>query len=220
MNCIKANTIGEAHDRAIAMVLKYGEDVVTEDGETTCELDSPLHVEICKPFNIPFFSVACPYSENFLEGYVEQFMCPTNVGDFAYTYGNRIFQHAVAGNQYKRAYAKLLVEETSRRAIIHIWDSNADPISHNPPCMQTIQFMIRDNKLNCVVHFRSHDILMAWGCNAYALKTLLTNMWLDLSKHYTKLEEGTLTIISTNPHIYTTRDGNVVDKFLQKVPIR
>lgn len=72
-------------------------------------------------------------------------------------YGPRLFDFGGV-NQFDRAIQTLRDKPTSRRAIISII-SAADIARDRKeiPCTNTIQFLIRDNKLNCFVTMRSND---------------------------------------------------------------
>lgn len=72
-------------------------------------------------------------------------------------YGPRFFDFGGV-NQFDRVIQTLRDKPTSRRAIISI--ISAADISRDRkeiPCTSTIQFLIRDDKLNCFVNMRSND---------------------------------------------------------------
>jgi thymidylate synthase len=52
-----------------------------------------------------------------------------------------------------------------------------------------------------VCYFRSHDICLGYGANAYALTAIMFKVLNAVDK---KIEIGTLTTISNNAHIYDT----------------
>lgn len=89
------------------------------------------------------------------------------------------------------------------------WNVLMDNGGLNVPCLQWIQFLIRDNKLNMKVLFRSNDILMAMYANMYALIALQAHVARELNTPV-----GTYTHIVTVPHIYHKRDANEVEKWL------
>jgi thymidylate synthase len=75
--------------------------------------------------------------------------------------------------------------------------------------MQTVQFLIRNNRLNCVATFRSNDMLMAWGANAYGLSELM-----QVVADGTYVDVGFLETYSISAHIYYNRDSTTLDKVL------
>ena len=72
-------------------------------------------------------------------------------------YGERLFGHN-GHNQIQNVITLLKEKPTSRRAVIQLFD--ASDLSGNYksiPCTCTLQFVIRDDKLNMLVNMRSND---------------------------------------------------------------
>ena len=71
-------------------------------------------------------------------------------------------------------YLPFVIEELkrnkeSRRAVISIRDNEVDSRNKDAACMQSIQYFIRDNKLDCMILFRSNDLPEAFFFNAFGL---------------------------------------------------
>ena len=75
-------------------------------------------------------------------------------------YGPRIF--GGSPSQYEIVFDILKRKNTSRQAVIQIFDKKDVIAEHlDIPCTCTLQFMIRDDFLNLIVHMRSNDAY--WG---------------------------------------------------------
>lgn len=94
---------------------------------------------------------------------------------------------------------RLKNDKTSRQIVISLYDGNkfCDYTGKDTVCTETIQFLIRDNKLNCFVNMRSNDII--WGfCNDQFAFTSLQKyvafiIGIDVGKYYH---------YTSNMHIY------------------
>ncbi|WP_292423129.1 thymidylate synthase [Methanoregula sp.] len=118
---------------------------------------------------------------------------------------------------------KLARDPNNRRGVIVTWNPLLDAESLEPPCMDFIQFIIRDNYLHMRVVFRSQDILLGLpenmpGCAAF-FRYVLQGLWIKQPsvRDRDMIRMGTLTIISLTPHIYKKRDGNDFDKMRQHI---
>lgn len=93
-------------------------------------------------------------------------------GNWAYTYHKRMTDcKCVSGfssDQIRFIINELWNNPHSRRAVVDVRDSS-DIYSDDPACLQHIQFMIRDGRLDCFVLFRSNDAVKAAIMNAFAL---------------------------------------------------
>jgi thymidylate synthase len=60
-------------------------------------------------------------------------------------------------DQVRHVVAALVNDPDTRQAVIEIWRPNP-PITKDVPCTLTVQFMLRDGKLDCFVNMRSSDV--------------------------------------------------------------
>lgn len=83
--------------------------------------------------------------------------------------GRRIFA-SPAGDQLASAISRLEEDKTSRRALISIFTSN-DLINNNKdcPCFGSLQFFIRDDKLQCLTFMRSQSAIMVLPYDLFLL---------------------------------------------------
>lgn len=121
-------------------------------------------------------------------------------------------------NQIGTIISKLSKNPSSRRAVVSLFEPRGHPAMDDPPCLNHIQFMIRNGELNCHALLRSNDMLSAWGGNTYAFSHLQKYV-LD-ALNYNALKSGAdlfgigwLETTSISAHIYWKRDGNDLDEF-------
>lgn len=77
-------------------------------------------------------------------------------------YGKRIFKSFGGKTQWQRVLELLKVDPDTRQAVISIFHpDDLMIITKDVPCTCTLQFFIRDNKLNLIVYMRSNDLV--WG---------------------------------------------------------
>jgi thymidylate synthase len=114
-------------------------------------------------------------------------------------------------NQIQYVIDKLKENPTSRRAVVSLFEPRGHPKMDDPPCMNAIQFMIRNNQLNCHVLFRSNDMLSAWGGNAYGLAGLQEYVAEKLG-----VPIGWLETTSISAHIYFDRDNHELQEFKRR----
>lgn len=172
------------------LIERFGERVLTEDGQTTQEIRN-LVLQVEEPgrgwpiagsgWDLPALNV-----------YAETEILSGNVpGGFRYTYGQRLER------ELSEAVGLLKDSICTRRAVATTWRACEDYDSNSVPCLIAVDFLVRDGKLHLTAYFRSHDIKQAWPQNAYGLWRLQEKV-----SHAVNVEVGSLTTISTSAHIY------------------
>lgn len=131
-----------------------------------------------------------------IEEYVPQITTNKSFDGVSYTYGQR-FRSQFKVDQVDGIINDLKRNKDSRRAYATTWDPNIDSTSSSPPCIDSIQAIVRNNKLYLTVYIRTNDMYKAWPLNAFGLRYLQKIIADEL-----KLELGTLTTISSSAHIY------------------
>lgn len=79
-------------------------------------------------------------------------------------YGNRIFSPTEGESQWTRMLTLLKSDLQTRRAILSVQqpaDEALRPSSNDVPCVTSCQFVVRDGKVNAILHMRSNDVI--WG---------------------------------------------------------
>jgi thymidylate synthase len=205
-----ARSISEAHAWMINEIIWTHQVIQTEDGETTWEYPDSLTVTIHHPLT-DMIHPSSSFQENRCEEYAKQILEPSMNG-FEYTYHDRLFQYPVNGvqvNQIFHAIRKLKQNPNTRRAIAITIEPQADNKNQHIPCLQFIQYVIRDGKLNQTVVFRSEDILSAAGPNMFGLAKLMEYVAKQVG-----IPVGTYTHIVTVPHLYSVRDKADLQRWL------
>jgi thymidylate synthase len=112
---------------------------------------------------------------------------------------------------------ELTRDKNSRRAILHIYDSNArDTYRRDTPCTSSIQFFIRNNALSMRVTMRSNDLWYGFGIDQYCFSLYHQLVYNELKQYYPDLTIGFYKHNANSMHIYE----NVVDRDLLATTFR
>lgn len=239
MVTIVAETLSEAHEAAFDVIIECHKEIDiqthVDKKEFTLEFeggnggDDHITLRVLHPLQEPQVSDGCPFQDGVTGAYKKQFLTlspPRPDGMQAvYTYWNRMedYLHVVdgvtvgdgRGNGYKQVSTlikKLAADPNSRRGVIVTWNPLFDAESRDPPCMDMLQFVIRNGKVNARIIFRSQDMLLGLPENLVGGAALLgyvvdgINAIADFV-----VEPGQLTLVSLIPHIYKKRDGKEFD---------
>jgi thymidylate synthase len=191
---IKGQNLTEAYHKALYELENKGTVLDCSDwNQKQKECAMTIHIE--KPIAEPRISrliIGGPYD---LQRYVMELV--DGILDFKinagwdYTYHDRFIKYLpyVTG-ELKR-------NRESRRAVISIRDNETDSRNKDAACMQSIQYFIRNGKLDCMVLFRSNDLPEAFFFNAFALIMLQEKVAGELG-----VEIGTYTHRSNSMHCY------------------
>lgn len=102
-------------------------------------------------------------------------------------------------NQLDYVARKLNGDINSRQAVMTIWKRNPKP-SRDIPCTVAVQFIVRENRINCIVTMRSSDVgmglpydMLTFACMAAEVATFIDE----------PLELGNCYITAGSRHIYT-----------------
>lgn len=218
MRLIRAPAIGRAHEQVVRMILEKGWVLQTEDDEATIEFEE-VAMQIDTPLAEPMVSKKSRFQQKFVEQYAHDLLHGSSAS-FEYDYHGRLFdwgERLSAGgedvhiDQIAYIVKKLKKSANSRRAIAITWNPVIDETLDDCPCLQLVQSVLRNGKLDMRVVFRSNDMLTAAGANMYALVQLQKSIAEKLGAPC-----GTYTHISLVPHIYYLRDMNDIPPFCGK----
>lgn len=106
-------------------------------------------------------------------------------------YGHKIFKADISGeSQWQRLIKLLKKDKYSRRAVLDLYDSDKgiDYFAKDIACVCTVQFLIRNDKLDAIVSMRSNDLIWGLPYDVY-LFTMLQEMLafeldVELGKYY------------------------------------
>jgi len=227
MRVMKCADLASAHEAAVLRLLDLDRIRVigTQDDELTFEGDG-ICLEVPNPAVGNVRSSIAPQGDRFYEEYARCLILGYKVGQgFDYDYHSRLFEYDVlvpngyagggnctAVNQIGQMIEKLKNHGTSRRAVAVTWKPGEDGVTDaDVPCLQLVECMIRDGKLEMSVVFRSNDMLSALGSNMYALASLQAQMAMAL-----KVGVGKYQHVSISDHMYPIRDMNYLLPFMEK----
>lgn len=115
-------------------------------------------------------------------------------------YGQTIFDD---DNQFGWVCDELIRDPDSRRAVFIIGEKEYLSNDVNDQrCCQFIQFMIRDNTLECFVYFRSNDV--SWGLtnDVFTLVEIFKYVYATLVQYMPKLNLGMYHHTAVSMHVY------------------
>ena len=218
MRVIRAPDISRAHEQVIKMILEKGWVLQTEDAETTIEFEE-IAMQVDTPLAEPMVSPHSRFQQKFVEQYARHLLNGSHAS-FEYDYHGRLFDwgerlmvdgQPIHVNQIDYIVEKLKSSPVSRRAIAITWNPVIDEQLDDCPCLQLVQCVLRQGRLDMRVIFRSNDMLTAAGANMYALVQLQKSIADKLG-----VPCGTYTHISLVPHIYYLRDLHDIEPFCGK----
>ncbi|MCX6688353.1 MAG: thymidylate synthase [Methanoregula sp.] len=218
MRVIRAPGIGRAHELVVKMILEKGWVLQTEDAETTVEFEE-IAMQVDTPLALPMVSPHSRFQQKFVEQYAHDLLNGSHAS-FEYDYHGRLFDwgerlsvdgQPVHVNQIDYIVEKLKASPVSRRAIAITWNPVIDEQLDDCPCLQLVQCVLLEGKLDMRVVFRSNDMLTAAGANMFALVQLQKSIADKLG-----VPCGTYTHISLVPHIYYIRDLHDIEPFCGK----
>ena len=133
-----------------------------------------------------------------------------NYSDGRGGYGPRLFNWR-GTNQFENVAALLDSRPHSRRAVIQLFDAS-DILGNNRdvPCTCTLQFMIRDNRLNLISYMRSNDAFLGLPHDVFCFTMLQEIMAAILS-----VELGTYRHMVGSLHLYE-KDILSAEQFLDE----
>ena len=247
-HCVSGRTIPETYLKMLQYILRFGVETNTHYEDPQKEVLAMQNVITAEPllwsytedklFNdIPEWM---PESTEHLSTYIEERMLSgKHYPELKYTYGELI--HANPGaytdwiktNQFEEAVDKMVEDSDQRSCVISLWD----PIKHTKqksgtPCLNHLQFRMRNNSLTMHAFIRSNDMYAGWPENAYALRVLQEHFLQryilkrykngGTDKELTLINLGPLCITSMSAHLYKDTwepAQELVDKYLEVVSL-
>lgn len=205
----------------------------TLEFEDECGNPDEIKIKVKHPLHEPQVSAGSSFGPEFTKAYKKQFLTlspPRADGKHAtYTYWNRLEDHPygmvphvtvpIMGDgqgdgflQVSQLIRKLARDPNSRRDVMVTWSPLLDGDSLEPPCMNWLQVVIRNGIVHLRVVYRSQDMLLGLPENLVGCAALLEYITNGIVEKGLKVVPGTLTLISTIPHIYKRRDSDDLDK--------
>jgi len=125
-------------------------------------------------------------------------------------YGYRIFgrHKSINFNQWDEVVSKLRQDPDSRQAIIHLHTPNNQP-TKDEVCTLSLQFLIRNGKLNMITTMRSNDIYYGFTYDVFSFTCMMEMIAYELD-----IEMGTYYHNVGSMHIYEDKMHMLSDDFL------
>lgn len=146
----------------------------------------------------------------------------TEDNDFVYTYPERLkamhtvneVGDTVTMNQIDIMVERLLQNRGSNRAVATLYNCGLDGYRVDIPCLNWLQFTIRDDKLILHVMFRSNDFYGAWPSNMYFLTYVGLKVQEAINKKYPSVQFSYIDYHVSSAHIYET-DMDMAKKIIE-----
>ena len=207
----EGRTLPEAYHKALKILNDMG-DIVDCPDYDQLQKECTLTVRVENPTAEPRISklLICgpkelrQYELEILDGILD-FVIGKADNLWEYTYHQRFAW------QLDFVIGELKREPYSRRAIMSIRDFEVDSTNTHPACLQSIQYFIRDGKLDCSVLFRSNDLPEAFFMNAFALIRLQEKVAAELG-----VPVGSYSHRSNSMHAYEKNFG-LIEGYVKKI---
>jgi len=124
------------------------------------------------------------------------------------------------GEQYKHCIRTLKKDKDSRRAMMIYtrpsiqWEYNKNGMS-DFICTNTVQLLIRNNKLHYILNQRSCDVIYGFKNDIYWAKYVFNKAYNELKETYPELEKGDLIHQVGSLHVYE-RHFYILDKYIKE----
>ena len=205
---IQRRTLPEAYHSALE-ALETGGTVLDCSDWTQKQKECAMTVHIEEPTAEPMISkliIGGPYDlQRYMMELVDGILDFKINSGWDYTYHDRFSKYMpFVINELKR-------NRESRRAVISIRDNEVDSRNKDAACMQSMQFFIRNDKLDLTVLFRSNDLPEAFFFNAFGLIMLQEKTAFELG-----VETGTYTHRSNSMHCYE-KDFSLLQNYVKAV---
>lgn len=205
---VTGNTLPEAYHAALLALHKENSIAPCTDYDTT-QKEASMTFTVSSPLAEPMISRLFIGDPRSLEQYRQEML--DGILDFEVERGNWHYTyHQRMAKQLPWIVSELRRNPDSRRAIISIRDES-DMETGSPACLQSIQYLLRDEKLHCKVLFRSNDATKASFMNAFALIMLQKRMADELG-----VQVGTYTHRANSYHVYE-RDFPMFDGYVKRL---
>ena len=208
---VEGRTLPEAYHRALKTLNDLGEVVDCPDYEQM-QKECTMTVRVEEPAAEPRISKLLICGPKELRQYELEML--DGILDFLVGKGDTLWEytyHERYAPQLDFIISELKREPFSRRAIMSIRDFDVDSSNSHPACLQSIQYFIRDGRLDCCVLFRSNDLPEAFFMNAFALIRLQERVAAELGAPV-----GAYSHRSNSMHAYEKNFG-LIEGFVKKI---
>jgi thymidylate synthase len=119
-------------------------------------------------------------------------------------------------SQFDYVVDKLKNDKNTRQAIVNINNIDHKRIKNckDFPCTVSVQYFIRENKLNSIVNMRSTDLILGFCNDIYQFSQLQRLVLECLKETYEDLELGSITLFTNSLHLYEN-NYSILDDFYE-----
>lgn len=209
---ISGETVNDVWEELYSILSSQGVEEDSRDGEVCGELISPVIVVRDPSRNVvtsPIRNMPIRYAVGELLWYLSGSNKVSDIRTFSKAwdnltddgetlnsaYGFRIFEK-FGFDQWEHVKSLLKADPNTRQAVIHIKDASNEQ-TKDLPCTLTLQFLIRDGKLNLIANMRSNDIWLGFPYDAFSFTCLQIKMAMELG-----VELGLYIHMAGSMHLY------------------
>jgi len=195
---VSGNSLPSAYHNALLALYENGDRVDCTDYNDFC-VEASMTIEITEPLKEPMISKLFIGGHFELEHYRREVL--DGILDFVIGHGNcwEYTYHDRFAKYIPKVIEDLKRNKDSRRAVISIRDNDVDFSNADPACLQSLHFLIRDDKLHLKVLFRSNDSSRASFMNMFAFIMLQKQVAQELD-----IPVGSYVHRANSYHIYGT----------------
>jgi len=194
---IRGESIEEVWVHLLFHIMSFGRITSTDYGQHQKELIDVMAVLKKGGTSTKRLPNWMPMTTEEAKRYADDFLRSEPPAGVAYSYGHRLRSYWDL-DQIDAMTTDLKRSRLSRRALACLWDVTRDSSSEDPPCLDIVQAVIRDEELYLTAYIRSNDIFRAWPQNIFGLRRLQE----ELAGRFDAVTAGDLITISQSAHIY------------------
>lgn len=128
-------------------------------------------------------------------------------------YGQTIFGKDM---QFNWVCSELVRDPDSRRAVFIIGEKDYLNVGvSDQRCCQYLQFMIRDNMLDCFAYFRSNDVCWGVSNDIFTLVEIYKYVYAVISQYLPKVKLGMYHHTATSMHVYS-KHYDMLEKIIKQ----
>lgn len=192
---------------ALLRRLIYDGSVLSPRGKPTLEI-SPMMLTITRPGQAVITVAQRRLNYAFMTAEAMWMLAGRDDVEFLARYNSKMRQFSDDGTTLFGAYGpwvvkqlpyvlgKLRADPDTRQAVLTIWQQSP-PATKDVPCTISMQFLIRDFSLHCLVTMRSSDAWLGLPYDIYSFTRIQGAVAGEL-----KLEPGTFTMFLGSSHLY------------------
>jgi len=189
---ITALSIGESWQELLRLILSKG-SMVKDGGKSLVEL---CHVVVDLPDNLRLTDdiFETLYDKTIVKFMKTNFFGNDSIENWGYSYGQRLTNFAGI-NQLEEIIVKLKDNPWSKSATICL--ANPPHDRRHIPCVYSLDFKLRNHKLDITAYFRSQDAGKKYCADIYCIRKIQ----IDVARAINALP-GRLILVSSSMHIY------------------